>query len=186
MQKRTLFIFGLIFLAAISRIIPHPENFAPIGVMALFGAAYFKNKKYAFILPLIALWISDLIINNIFFSDYYGRFVLFTEGAIWIFLSFVSIALLGILIFRKVTLSRLIIGSLAASYIFFLITNFGVWMSGALYPLTAEGLSACYSAAIPFFKNTLFGNAVYAAVLFGGYELAKSRMDFLSLKLADL
>ncbi len=186
MQKRTLFIFGLIFLAAISRLIPHPENFAPIGAMALFGAAYFSEKKYAISLPLIALWVSDLIINNLFFSNYYGRFVLFTEGALWIFASFLLITLLGILIFRKITISRVIIGSVAASYIFFLVTNFGVWMSGTIYPLTAEGLAACYSAAIPFFKNTLFSNFVYAAILFGGYEMAKKRVHLLSANLAEV
>ncbi len=176
MNKQFLVISGLILIAAISRMIPHPLNFAPIGAMSLFGAAYFTNKKFSFILPLLAMFISDLLVNNIIYGAYYQSFTLFTPGFGWVYGSIAAIVLVGIFLFRKVTFTRILAGSLSASVLFFLITNFGVWLSDPDYPLNFAGLMLSYEMAIPFFKNTVAGDLFYCTVLFGGFEFAKAKI----------
>lgn len=183
MNKRVLVLSLLIVVAAISRLIPHPLNFAPIGAMSLFGAAYFTNKKLAFVLPLLAMFVSDLLINNILYASYFGSFTLFTPGFIWIYGPIILMVIVGIVLLKKVTLTRIVVGSFATSVIFFLISNFGVWLSDSDYPLTFSGLMLCYDMAIPFFKNTLLGNIFYSAVLFGGFELIKTTVPDLQIQL---
>lgn len=175
MNKRFLIVAGLIFAAAISRLIPHPYNFAPIGAMSLFGAAYFSNKKFSFMVPLLAMFVSDLLINNILYAGYYQSFTLFTPGFYWIYGAIALIVVAGMFILRKVSFPAVLGGSLAASIIFFIVTNFGVWISSAVYPPTLAGLMLCYEAAIPFFHNTLLGDFFYATVLFGGFEYARAK-----------
>ena len=169
----TLSIF--VMLAALSRLLPHPVNVTPIAAMALFGAAHY-NRKIGILIPLIALFISDLLINNILYASYYDRFVIFYPGAFFVYLSFFLIAGLGFLFLKKITVSRVVISSLLASVLFFIVSNFGVWMSGTMYPQTWNGLITCYVAAIPFFGHTLLGDLFYSGVLFGGYALIESKL----------
>jgi hypothetical protein len=174
MNKKTFYILsGFILFAALSRLLPHAYNFTPLGAIALFGAAYFKDKKWAFIIPITAFWISDLLLNNLVYSAYYEGFTWFTSGFLYLYGSIAMIAVLGYYLLKKVTIGRVIGGAFGASLIFFIVSNFGVWISSPLYPLSAEGLIACYTAAIPFFHNTLGGNLVYSALLFGAYEWLK-------------
>lgn len=175
MSQRFLIIAGLIFAAAISRLIPHPYNFAPIGAMSLFGAAYFSDKKFSFLIPLVAMFVSDLLINNIIYAGYYQSFTIFTPGFYWIYGAIALIVLAGIFLFRRVSFPAILGGSLAASVIFFVVTNFGVWAGSSVYPPTFAGLILCYEAAIPFFHNTLLGDMFYASVLFGGFEYARAK-----------
>ncbi len=176
MNKRLLYIFVLILLAAITRMIPHPYNFAPLGAMSLFGAAHFANKKLAFLLPLLAFFISDLLVNNILYSGYYNSFVIISPGYIWTYGAMLLIVLAGIFIFKKITFSRIIAGGLSASVIFFIISNLGVWVATPTYPATIQGLVACYIAAIPFFPMAILGDLVYSGILFGTYELASRKI----------
>lgn len=176
MNKRLLVLSGLILAAAISRLIPHPYNFAPIGAMSLFGAAYFSDKKLSFILPFVAMFISDLLINNILYASYYQGFTIFTPGFLWVYGAIAAIVIAGIFILKKVSVSRILVGSLSASIIFFVISNFGVWLSDPDYPLTISGLLLCYEMAIPFFQNTIAGDLVYSGVLFGSFEFAKTKI----------
>lgn len=175
MNKKTIFIVtGLIIFAALTRLLPHAYNFTPIGAIALFGAAYFTRKKWALIVPLIAIWISDLLLNNITYAEYYDGFTWFTGGFLYLYGSIAMIVILGYYLLKKVTFGRVLGGALGASVIFFIISNFGVWISGSMYPMSFEGLMACYTAAIPFFHYTIAGNVVYSAVLFGAYEWIKA------------
>lgn len=180
MNKRFIILSGLILAAAISRLIPHPYNFAPIGAMSLMGAAYFSDKKLSFILPILAMFLSDLLINNILYASYYQGFTLFTPGFAWVYGAIALIVIAGIFLLKKVTLPRVLIGSFSASVIFFVVSNFGVWLSDPDYPLNVAGLLLCYEMAIPFFHNTVLGDLVYSGVLFGGFEYAKTRMPELS------
>ncbi len=176
MNKRLLIVSGVILAAALTRLIPHPLNFAPLGAMSLFGAAYLSDKKFAFILPIVAMFFTDLLINNIMYASYYGSFTLFTPGFGWIYGSIAAIVIIGMILLKEVNIQRVIGSSLLASVAFFLISNFGVWISDPDYPLNAAGLLLCYEMAIPFFKNTIMGDLVYSAVLFGGFEFALSRV----------
>ena len=161
MSKPRLIVLVLMILAAAaSRLIPHPPNVASITAVALFGGAYLTNKRLALIVPLAALLLSDLVLG--FYSHMevvYGSFILIVCVGFWL----------------QKNRSALRIGgaALASSVIFFIVTNFGVWAFESLYPKTAAGLLACYVAAIPFFQNTLVGDALYTAVLFGGFALAE-------------
>ena len=172
----------LILLAALSRLIPHPANFAPIGGMALFGAAYYTKRYWAFIIPIAAMWISDLILNNVVFGQYFDHFVWFYSGSLFTYGAFALIVLLGMFTLKKVHVPNLIVSALGASVIFFLVSNFGVWFSGTIYPKDFSGLMACYTAGIPFFKNTIAGDLVYSAVMFGAFEWSAKRFPQIQLQ----
>ncbi|MEX0649332.1 MAG: DUF6580 family putative transport protein [Balneolaceae bacterium] len=174
-KKSTLILVVFILFAALSRLLPHAYNFTPLGAIALFGAAYFTRKKWALLIPLAAFFISDLILNNVMYSAYYEGFTWFTGGFLYIYGSIAMIVVLGYYLLQKVTIPRVIGGAFGASLIFFIVSNFGVWLSSPMYPLTAEGFITCYTAAIPFFHNTLAGDLIYSGVLFGGYEWAKTQ-----------
>jgi hypothetical protein len=92
------------------------------------------------------------------------------------------IALAGIFIFQRINPQRVIAGAFASSAIFFLLSNFGVWAGGTMYPKTIEGLMICYAAGIPFLKGTLLGDLFYSGVLFGTFALAQKQFPVLQLK----
>jgi hypothetical protein len=131
------------------------------------------------------MFISDLVINNIFYASLNTGFVWFTSGFYWMYGSFALIVLLSSIFLSKVNVIKVGVGSLFASGLFFAITNFGVWMGGSLYPKTLEGLAMCYTAAIPFFGNSIMGDLVFSSILFGSYAWAlknKLVLSFLSAK----
>jgi hypothetical protein len=136
--------------------------------MALFGGVYFADRKVAFLVPLAAMYLSDLALG--FFIYDFGCFHRLMP---FVYAGFMVTVCLGFLIRRRLT--PLAVGgtALTSSVLFFIITNFGVWLVGNLYPRTVAGLLSCYVAAIPFFRNTLAGDAVYTMVLFGGFALAQ-------------
>lgn len=150
---------------------PALSNFTAVGAMGLFGAAYFRNKIWAFIVPFLAMFLSDLILNNVFYAQYYDGFTLFSPGAIYTYGGFLAIVLIGLALLRKVSSTNVVGASVLAAFAFFLISNFGVWAGGTMYPKTMAGLGACYTAGLPFLKNTLISNLVYAGILFGVYEM---------------
>jgi len=167
----------LVFSVALSRLLPHPPNFTPVGAMGLFGAAYFSRKYLAFLVPFAAMWISDLLLNNLVYAqlypDYYGAFSWFGNG--WTYAAFGLIVLLGFVVLKKVSIPHLLGASLSASALFFLITNFGSWLADPIYPKTWQGLTAAYALGFPFFWNTLAGDLFFTAVLFGVFEWAQRR-----------
>jgi len=167
--------FALIALAALTRLLPHPNNFTPIGAIALFGAAYFNRQWLMLAVPFAALFLTDLFFNNVIYSDLYGgQFILITSWWIYAAFGLVMIAGLGLLS-KKVTGIRVLGASLSASGIFFLVTNFSVWAESGMYPKTAAGLAACYTAGIPFLGNTIMGDLCYSMAMFGVYEWAKQK-----------
>jgi len=157
---RFLALAGMILAAAASRLIPHPPNVASITAVALFAGAYFTDRRLAFLVPLSALFLSDLVLGPYSHMEVvYGSFALVVCVGLWLQRRRKAPAIAG--------------AALASSTLFFLVTNFGVWAFGSLYPNTMAGLLACYVAAIPFFQNTLLGDALYTAVLFCGFALAE-------------
>ena len=180
--------FGLlalmVLIAALSRLLPHPPNFAPIGAMALFGAAYFSQKHFAFIIPIIAMWISDLILNNVVYGQYFNHFVWFYQGCYWTYGAFILIGTIGFITLQRVKPKNILFASILASISFFLVSNFGVWASGIMYTKDFSGLLTCYSAGLLFFKNTLMGDLVYSGILFGVFEIAQRKYPILKLQTA--
>ncbi len=173
-QGNTALIIAIVVIAIVSRIIPHYPNFTAMGAVALFGGAYL-GRKAAFLVPLAALFVSNLLLNNWIYAEFVDGFQLFNVGSLWIYGAFVLITLLGMGILTKVNPGRFLGASVGAAVIFLLVTNFGVWMSSVAFPKTWTGLIACYTAAIPFFWNTLMGNLAFGAVMFGVYEYIRAR-----------
>ena len=166
----------IVLLAAFSRLIPHPPNFAPIGAMSLFGAAYFSRKYMAFVVPIAAMWLSDLLLNNVIYGQYFDHFVWFYQGCYLTYAAFIFIGLIGFGLLKKVRPAKLLMASLSASIVFFLVSNFGVWASGTMYPNTFSGLMSCYAAGLPFLKNTLIGDLAYSGALFGIFEVIQYKV----------
>jgi hypothetical protein len=163
MKPRAVLLLAIIFGAAALRLLPHPSNFTPIGALALFAGAHFDDKRWAFIVPLAAMLLSDILIG-------------FHSGMPIIYAAFAAIVCMGFLLKQKKTALRVTGASLAAATFFFVVSNFAVWAIDGLYPMTFQGLVTCYVAAIPFFANTLGGNLFYSAVLFGGFALAERKV----------
>lgn len=157
-HARVLAILSAIVAAAALRLAPHPPNFTPIGAMALFGAAYLGRRPLAFAAPLGALLLSDLALG-------------FYSGMLVQYLSVALIVLLGWVVLKRVTPLRVGASAIASAILFFVTTNFGVWLSSGMYPPTMAGLAACYVAAVPFFHNTLAGDLFFSGLLFGGFAL---------------
>src|SRR6266513_855937 len=158
---RTLLALALIALAAALRMAPHPWNFTPVGAMALFSGAVLKDRRLAFIFPLVALFAGDVFIG-------------FHKLLPIVYASFLVNVAIGLWLRDRRTVARITLATLLGAIQFFIVTNFAVWQFLSGFPHTASGLAACYIAGIPFFWNTLAGDAVYAALLFGGYALGRS------------
>ena len=178
---RTGILVAIIFLAAFSRLIPHLPNFSPLGAIGLFGAAYFSKKWQALFLPIAATWLSDLFINNVVYAQYYPKFTWFYEGFYWQYGSYLLIALAGFLIFKKVKTSTVLMGALASTTIFYLVSNLGCWIGSTVYAQNFSGLITCYAAGIPFIKGTLLGDLFYSGVLFGSFALMQQKFPILKL-----
>ena len=163
-------IAGLVLAAAITRFVPHPPNFTPLGAMALFAGATLLDRRLALLVPFAALLVSDFLIGQI-----QGTGFGFYSTQVFVYTAFAMITLMGRAL-QQHRRSALRIGamSLAASTLFFLVTNLGVWLASGMYPRTVAGLSSCFMQAIPFFGNTVAGDLVYATALFGGLALVES------------
>ena len=141
----TLMIFG----AAFVRLIPHPPNFAPIAAMALFGGAYFNKKWAAFIVPITAMFVTDLILGF--------------HSTMWaVYLSFAAIVVIGMLMIKQKKVTNILLASVSSSVVFFIVTNFGAWLSS------------------PFYAKTLLSDLFFVGILFGAYHIIKLKYPVLA------
>jgi hypothetical protein len=170
MSKKNLIIIMLSMfgIGLVMRLVPHPGNFSPVAAIALFAGFYF-SKKWAIILPLAIMFLSDLAIGT---YDWKLMAVVYACMAL--------AGAIGVMARKHKNTATIITSSLAVSVIFFLATNFAVWLFSAWYTRDFSGLMQCYALAVPFFRNNLLGNLFYTGVFFGSYELmmlaVKNRM----------
>ena len=148
-SKTQVILIVFIVVAALFRLVPHLPNFTPITAMALFSGVYFSNKKFAFIIPILAMLLSDIVLG-------------FSSISLFVYAAFILVTLIGQLS-KKMSIVTVLLSSIA----FFIVTNFGVWL--LYYPKTLNGFLECYTLAIPFFRNSLLGDFFYAAVLYFGF-----------------
>ena len=172
-NRRFIILTALIAGVVLIRFLPHPPNFVPIAAMALFGAAFFSDKRIAFLIPLSAMLLSDLILG-------------FHSTMLFVYLSFASIVGIGFLLRKRVNFFTVTGASLGASTLFYLVTNFGSWLGNPMYPQTLEGLFASYMAGIPFFHYTVAGDLFFCGVLFGTWALVTRSVPGLELKPAEI
>ena len=179
---QSLVVSLLIIILAFSRLIPHIPNFSPLGAICLFGAANFHRKWQAFFIPIFATWIGDLYLNNYVYNQGQEDFIWFYQGFYWQYMSYVIIALLGLILFKnKINASKILGGAIGASLLFFFISNLGVWTIGKMYPKSFSGLINCYIAGLPFIKGTLIGNLFYTPIMFYSYFMLQDKFPVLSL-----
>lgn len=165
----------LVLLAVASRLLPHAPNFTAVGAVALFAGFFFSRRREALAVPLAALVLSDLYLG-------------FHPILLWVYAAFVLSVLLGRLVREEdggFKWLQALLGNVGAAFLFFFITNFGVWLGGELYPLTWPGLNDCFEAALPFFRATLASQLLFGAALFGAHRVLQGRRDSLAFNLSD-
>ena len=163
LSKQLVIISTIVFALAIFRLLPHWPNVSPVAAMALFGGAYFADKRMAFIIPFVALFLSDLVLG-------------LHNSMVFVYAGFALTVTIGFLLKDRINVTNTAFAVVVSSVLFFLLTNFGAWMTSGLYAKSAAGLMQAFVAGIPFFQNSLLGNAVYAAVIFGGYHLLQKNI----------
>jgi len=152
---------SLIIIGILLRFIPHAPNFTPVAAIALFSGVYL-NKRQALIVPLLLMVLSDILLGM-------HNVVAFTWG------SFLIVTLLGFKARNHKTVKGIGFASIASSFLFYLITNFGVWAMG-WYPQNAKGLIDCYILGLPFLRMFTFSTLIYTFILFAVYELIASKV----------
>ena len=154
-NKRQIIIISFILIAVIFRLVPHMPNVTPITAMALFSGVYLNNKKLAFIIPLLAMFLSDLFLG-------------FSGLTLFVYVAFILVSYIGFSS-KKITIKTILLSSIS----FFLITNFGVWLIA--YPKTLNGLLECYTLAIPFFRNSIIGDFFFAGIMYFSFEFISTK-----------
>jgi hypothetical protein len=166
-NARFAFIFGVILFGAVMRLIPHWPNFTPIAAMALFGGANFRKKHLAFIIPLAAMLISDLILG-------------LHQWMVAVYVSFALVVGIGMLLKDRLKIGSILLATVGSSILFFIITNFAIWIGSPFYTQNLAGLMTCYVAGLPFLNNGILGDLFFSTVFFGGFYLAQLRFPVLA------
>ena len=164
--KNEIFPIGLILILALSRLMPHPDNFTPIIALAIMSSYFFKNINFSYAIMLFSMLLAD------FFIGFYSHML-------FVYLSLFLIVLIFFKISKKINYKNLFIFSFFGSVIFFLISNFGVWLVGNLYERNINGLIECYFMAIPFFKNTIISTLIFS---YSSLIIYKSSNEFFATK----
>lgn len=154
-QKENLIIL-FILISVWFRLIPHLPNFTPVTSLALFSGLMLKRKWLSISIPLVAMMLSDLVLG-------------FSSISIWVYLGFVLVTTIGWFL-NKMNIKSILLSSL----IFFIVSNFGVWMLD--YSHTFEGLIICYTLAIPFFGYSIMGDLFWGYTFKYSYKLLESKI----------
>lgn len=148
------YLIVVVLVLALARLVPHPPNAVPIAAMALFAGAFFSNRLLAFIVPLAAMVLSDYVIG-------------FHSTVWYVYAGILATVLIGSVL-NQVTVIRVGGAAVIASFVFFLITNFGAWLHHDMYSQDLNGLLHAYVAGIPFLRNSLIANLLYSYLAFYG------------------
>jgi hypothetical protein len=171
--------FLLVIIAAVYRIIPgRPFGFAPQYAMAIFAGAVIRDKKWAFIIPVLSMFISDLFYQVLYLGGM-TSIPGFYEGQWQNYVLFALLVFVGMAI-RKLNVIQIAAASLVAPTLYFLASNFLLWASngttrGLNRPKTFNGLLQCYGDAIPFYRMSILATFIFSAILFGSYLFIRSQ-----------
>ena len=160
----------IILAAASTRLLPHPPNFTAIGALALFGGTYFSGKNFSWLIPFLALFISDVVLNSFVYSVEFNWYSLGT------YIAFALVYLMGRMISGNISVVNVFAGSFSASLIFFLVSNLFFWQGMSIYSKDWSGLVTCFTAALPFFWNTFAGDITFTSLMFGAYYLSSRQL----------
>jgi hypothetical protein len=171
-NKSTIWSFVLlVIIASLYRVIPsRPGGFAPQIAMALFAGSIIKEKQYAFLLPLLSMFVSDAL-YEVLYRNGLTQIAGFYSGQITNYILIASLTIIGFWV-KKTNVTHIIAGSLAGTTLYFLASNFLVWLNGGLtYAKTWAGLTECYVAGLPFYRNSIYATLLFGGLLFGVYNL---------------
>ncbi len=157
-----------VLLATLGRFLPHPPNFTPLAAIALFGGFFFAKKELGILAALLCLLCSDLLLQAAFYLGI-NPFPGFHQSMIFVYGAFAAIAIIGTLLKKRINLPRLAGATIGSSILFYIVTNFGVWLSTGMYPMTIEGLLSCYAMGLPFLGTGMLGDITYVSIIFGAY-----------------
>ncbi len=172
-KKKTLYLTMLIMILVFSRLIPHPPNFTPIISVAILCGIIFETLLISVIVLIGSMFISDLIIG-------------LHSGIMHIYICLIFISYLFFKFSKKINYKNLIFYSFLGSIIFFLYSNFIVWISSGLYSKDLKGILECYILAIPFFSNTLFSTIFYSYITFIAINFIKNDFNLVMSKQSKL
>jgi len=189
LNPRTAVLVTMILLAASYRLVQSSpvfsilSNLTPFGAMALFGGFYFKDKWKAVLIPVAALWLSDIFLNRFYYND---TWTFFYGGQGWVYGVFAATVVLGMMM-GKATVLRVAGFSIGAAVLHWFVTDFGVWIGGSTdittgLPFTKDwsGFVRCMTLALPFLRNMIIGNLVFCGVMFGAFEWMQRKYPVLS------
>jgi hypothetical protein len=157
-QAKNGVIFGLILIAAISRLFPHAPNFTAVTAMALFAGSVWGLSLAAFVVPLAAMVATDFIFGA-------------HSTTLYVYGSLIAITAFGAVALKNRKALSILTTTLVSSMLFYVVTNFGVWLEQDLYPKTQEGLVECYVMALPFLRNQVVGDLMFSVAIFACYAL---------------
>ncbi len=172
-SKNLLIAIALIAFGVLFRVLHLIPNFSPIAAIALFAGARISNKKLAVVIPLVAMLLGDLLLSKI------TGYPFLHDTLVFVYASFILIAFLGFTLKNSNSPVRIFGMAVSSSLLFFILTNFGVWLAGNLYPQTLEGLLTCYIKAIPYYQWTFISDVIFTAVLFSLYSILVRKTDVL-------
>lgn len=170
-KNRDTILVLLLLIAALTRLLPHPDNFTPLGAIALFGGTFIANKRMAIVIPVTVMFLSDILLQILYGTGFHSTMV-FVYGAL------VLIATLGFWLRKRVQRQTIMVSSLVGSVLFFFVTNFGMWLTG-YYGFGENSLWNCFIAGIPFFRGTIMGDLFFNLALFGSYSIIRWRFPML-------
>ena len=148
------YIIAIVLILIFTRLVPHPPNAVPIVATALFAGAFFTNRQLAFIVPLVAMILSDLVLGF--------------HSTVWYVYAGVVMAVLIGSVLNQVSVYKVGVAAFIASIAFFLITNFGAWLHHDMYTQNFSGLLQAYVAGLPFLRNSLIANLLFSYLVFFG------------------
>jgi len=172
-----LLALAVIVPVVVARLVPHPPNFTPVTAAALFAAANFRSRWLGVAAPLVAMLLSDAALEACSRLGWLGGWMAdgrgFHEGMWVVYATVALIGCLGFFLRDRKSVPAVGVVVLGSSGLFFLVTNFAWWAGYDLYPHTLEGLITSYEKALPFYRRTALGDALFATAYFGGFALAE-------------
>lgn len=168
-KGRFIFLVTLIILGVMSRFVPHYPNFTAVGAVALLSGRYLGHKFYRYFTPLFVLWISEVVLNQVVYPEYSFGWPSWI-GDTWTYFGMALTIFIGSEMIKKVNGMNIVQSAILSSVVFFILSNFGVWTSGTMYPTHFGGLISAYIAGIPYFWSSLLANVIFSLIFFGGYE----------------
>ncbi len=180
MKKHFTYLVFLAVLAIGSRFWAPMPNFTAVIAVAFSGGMLFGKRPSSVLFPILIVFFSDLIINNTLYAQ--GSFTWFTQGAVWLYVAYALVAGLGIRGKQKPQFVNYAIGGLVGSLLFYLITNFGVWATGTMYPKDFSGIIASYTAGLPFLLNQVLGTLVYSSIIYAVFLALEPKLKLAKQK----